>query len=198
MSEQELLAAINIPALPTLEGYLAPDTYLYPRDTSDLVFFRQAAKKMQTDIRTAWEQRAEDLAISSPAEMVNLASIIEKETAHPSDRNSVAAVFHNRLKIDMPLQTDPTVIYGMGETYRGNIRKVDLQTDTPWNTYTRRGLPATPIAMPGRAALLAAVQPAPTDALYFVSLNDGSGKSHFSNNLNAHNQAVQRYILKRP
>jgi UPF0755 protein len=146
---------------------------------------------MDRRLEAAWSQRASDTPLKSADEALSLASIGEKETGSASDRTLIAGVFANRLRIGMLLQTDPTVIYGLGEKFDGNLRKRDLQTDTPWNTYTRAGLPPTPIAMPGKAALLAAVQPAPTKALYFVAKGDGT--SHFSASLGEHNRAVNRY-----
>jgi len=149
---------------------------------------------MDKRLAEAWAQRLPQAVAKTPDEALILASIIEKETGRASDRALVASVFNNRLRVGMPLQTDPTVIYGMGTAFDGNLRKKDLQTDTPWNTYTRPGLPPTPIAMPGRASLLAAVQPAPGSALYFVARGDGS--SQFSDTLDAHNRAVNKYQRK--
>ena len=146
---------------------------------------------MERRLEAAWSQRASDTPLKSADEALVLASIVEKETGRASDRALIAGVFANRLRIGMLLQTDPTVIYGLGDKFDGNLRKRDLQTDTPWNTYTRSGLPPTPIAMPGKAALLAAVQPEPTKALYFVAKGDGT--SHFSASLGEHNRAVNRY-----
>jgi UPF0755 protein len=134
--------------------------------------------------------------LKSPDELLTMASIVEKETGRPSDRALISSVFNNRLRIGMRLQTDPSVIYGLGDSFDGNLRKIDLQTDTPWNTYTRGGLPPTPIAMPGKAALLAAAQPARSDALYFVARGDGS--SQFSATLEAHNRAVNQYQRGQP
>jgi UPF0755 protein len=142
-------------------------------------------------LEAAWAQRAADTPLKSADEALILASIVEKETGRASDRAQIAGVFTNRLRVGMLLQTDPTVIYGLGEKFDGNLRRRDLQTDTPWNTYTRAGLPPTPIAMPGKASLLAAVQPEPTRALYFVAKGDGT--SHFSASLDEHNRAVNRY-----
>jgi UPF0755 protein len=150
---------------------------------------------MDRHLAEAWAQRTPDSPLQQPEQALVLASIVEKETGSPQDRALIAGVFTNRLRVGMPLQTDPTVIYGLGESFDGNLRKKDLQTDTPWNTYTRNGLPPTPIAMPGRAALLAAVAPARTDALYFVARGDGS--SEFSRTLDAHNRAVDKYQRKR-
>jgi len=152
---------------------------------------RRAMQAMDKKLDAAWSQRQADTPLKSADEALILASIIEKETGRASDRPLVAGVFTNRMRIGMPLQTDPTVIYGMGDAFDGNLRKRDLQTDTPWNTYTRGGLPPTPIAMPGKAALLAAVQPGQTRALYFVAKGDGT--SHFSPSLEEHNRAVNQY-----
>ncbi|KQT10775.1 endolytic transglycosylase MltG [Ramlibacter sp. Leaf400] len=173
------------------EGRFFPDTYTYAKGSTDTAVLRRAMRAMDRRLEAAWAQRSPQAAVKSPDEALILASIVEKETGRGADRPLISAVFNNRLRIGMALQTDPTVIYGMGEAFKGNLRKVDLQTDTPWNTYTRPGLPPTPIAMPGRAALLAAVQPAPAKALYFVARGDGS--SHFSESLDEHNRAVNRY-----
>ena len=178
------------------EGRFFPDTYAYAKGSSDLALLKRAAKAMDKKLDAAWAQRAPGNALQTPEQALTLASIIEKETGRPSDRPMIGSVFHNRLRQGMLLQTDPTVIYGMGTSYTGRLRKVDLQTDTPWNTYTRPGLPPTPIAMPGKASLLAAVQPANSKATYFVSRGDGS--SEFSENLEAHNRAVNKYIRSRP
>ncbi len=174
------------------EGRFFPDTYTYAKGSSDLAVLRRAARAMDKRLDAAWSLRSADTPLKSAEQALILASIIEKETGKPSDRAEISGVFTNRLRIGMPLQTDPTVIYGLGEQFDGNLRKRDLQSDTPYNTYTRGGLPPTPIAMPGRAALLAAVQPAPTRALYFVAKGDGS--CHFSSNLDEHNRAVNKYI----
>ena len=176
------------------EGRFFPDTYTYAKGASDLAVLKRATRAMDQRLSTAWARRSPDTPLKTPDEALILASIVEKETGKPADRPQIGGVFSNRLRLDMPLQTDPSVIYGLGPQFAGNLRKRDLQTDTPYNTYTRVGLPPTPIAMPGRAALLAAVQPAPTKALYFVSRNDGSGSSEFSSNLEEHNRAVNKYI----
>jgi UPF0755 protein len=173
------------------EGRFFPDTYTFAKGTSDVAVLKRAMRAMDKRLAAAWAQRSPAAAAKSPDEALILASIVEKETGKPADRPLIAAVFNNRLKAGMPLQTDPTVIYGLGPAFDGNLKKKDLQTDTPWNTYTRPGLPPTPIAMPGKASLLAAVQPAPGNALYFVSRGDGS--SQFSANLNEHNRAVNKY-----
>lgn len=177
----------------TVEGQLFPDTYHFAKGSNDVAVLKRAHLAMTRQLEAAWQARSENLPLKSPKELLILASIVEKETGKAADRPMVAAVFNNRLRIGMKLQTDPSVIYGMGENYKGNIRKVDLETDTPWNTYTRLGLTPTPIAMPGSAALFAAVNPAPSKALYFVAKGDGS--SYFSETLAEHNQAVRRYQL---
>ena len=174
------------------EGRFFPDTYTYAKGASDLAVLKRAARAMDKRMDAAWALRSPDTPLKTPVEALILASIVEKETGKPADRAQIAGVFTNRLRIGMRLQTDPTVIYGLGDKFDGNLRKRDLQADTPYNTYTRAGLPPTPIAMPGRAALLAAVQPAQTKALYFVALGDGS--SAFSASLDEHNRAVNKYI----
>ena len=176
------------------EGRFFPDTYTYAKGSSDLALLKRAAHAMDKRLEAAWSLRSPDTPLQSPEQALTLASIVEKETGKASDRAQIGGVFINRLRLGMPLQTDPSVIYGLGARFDGNLRKRDLQADTPYNTYTRTGLPPTPIAMPGKAALLAAVQPAQTRALYFVSRNDGSGASQFSDNLDAHNRAVNKYI----
>jgi len=174
------------------EGRFFPDTYSYAKGSSDLSVLKRAAKAMDKRLDAAWALRSADTPLKSPNDALVLASIVEKETGKPSDRAQIAGVFTNRLRINMKLQTDPTVIYGLGDVFDGNLRRRDLLTDTPYNTYTRAGLPPTPIAMPGKAALLAAVQPAPTKAFYFVAKGDGT--SHFSATLDEHNRAVNKYI----
>ena len=173
------------------EGRFFPDTYTYARGSSDVAVLRRAMRAMDRRLAQAWEQRTPQAAVKTPEEALILASIIEKETGKPADRPLISAVFNNRLRTGMPLQTDPTVIYGMGTAFDGNLRKKDLSADTPWNTYTRAGLPPTPIAMPGKESLLAAVQPPPSKALYFVARGDGT--SHFSSSLDEHNRAVNKY-----
>ena len=174
------------------EGRFFPDTYTYAKGSSDLAVLKRAARAMDKRLDAAWALRNPDTPLKTPDETLILASIVEKETGKPSDRAQIGGVFTNRLRQGMLLQTDPTVIYGLGDKFDGNLRKRDLLADTPYNTYTRAGLPPTPIAMPGRAALLAAVQPAPTKAIYFVARGDGS--SHFSSSLDEHNRAVNKYI----
>ena len=183
------------PSITSLEGLLYPDTYVFVPGDSDFDIVRRAYTEGQKRLHSAWEQRQADLPLNSPYEALILASIVEKETGHGEDRDKIAGVFVNRLNIKMPLQTDPTVIYGMGDKYQGRIRKVDLQTDTPWNTYTRNGLPPTPIASPGALALAATLNPEKHKYYYFVSKGDGS--SAFAENLRDHNRNVQVYILKR-
>lgn len=173
------------------EGLFFPDTYLFNKGSSDFDVMRRAYKAMQQRLAAVWETRETTLPVRTPYELLVLASIVEKETGTPADRPQVAAVFVNRLRRGMLLQTDPTVIYGLGERFDGNLRKNDLQTDTPWNTYTRPGLPPTPIAMPGLASLQAAAKPPPSDMLYFVARGDGS--SEFSTSLDEHNIAVAKY-----
>ncbi len=173
------------------EGRFFPDTYLFGKGESDLSILRRALHAMDAALQSAWSARAGDLPLATPYEALILASIIEKETGAPRDRELIASVFANRLRIGMWLQTDPTVIYGLGERFDGNLRRRDLVADTPHNTYTREGLPPTPIAMPGAASLRAATQPAKSDFLYFVARGDGS--SEFSRTLEAHNRAVSKY-----
>ncbi|HWP19797.1 MAG TPA: endolytic transglycosylase MltG [Burkholderiaceae bacterium] len=190
MSDGEVMAALGAPGQHP-EGRFFPDTYAYSRGSTDLAVLQRAYRAMDKRLEEVWAQRSPGLPLRSPDEALVLASIVEKETGLESDRAQVAGVFVNRLRIGMPLQTDPTVIYGLGEAFDGNLRKRDLQTDTPYNTYTRPGLPPTPIAMPGKASLLAAVRPQPTKALYFVARGDGS--SVFSESLAEHNRAVDKY-----
>ncbi len=190
MSDEEIMAALGEPGLPP-EGRFYPDTYAYSKGSSDLTVLKRARRAMQTRLAAAWANRNPDTPLRSSTDLLTLASIVEKETGLPADRDKVAAVFINRLKISMPLQTDPTVIYGLGSKFDGNLRKADLLADTPFNTYTRNGLPPTPISMPGKASLLAVIRPAAVRALYFVARGDGS--SEFSDDLVAHNRAVNLY-----
>ncbi len=177
------------------EGLFYPDTYVFVPGSSDFDILRRAYHAQQQLLEAAWDERDPQLPLETPYQALILASIVEKETGHSSDRDRVAGVFINRLRLNMPLQTDPTVIYGMGDAYQGRIRKKDLTTDTPWNTYTRSGLPPTPIASAGRAALWAALHPETHKFLYFVSRGDGT--SEFSSSLLDHNRAVAKYILGR-
>ncbi|QDL56768.1 endolytic transglycosylase MltG [Rhodoferax aquaticus] len=173
------------------EGQFFPDTYAFAKGSTDLAVLQRASRAMDKKLAAVWAQRDKNASSRTPMDALILASIVEKETGRASDRALVSAVFNNRLRIGMRLQTDPTVIFGLGDSFDGNLRRIDLQTDTPWNTYTRNGLPPTPIAIPGKAALLAAVQPAKSNALYFVAKGDGS--SYFSASLDEHNRAVNKY-----
>ncbi|MCP4979614.1 MAG: endolytic transglycosylase MltG [Gammaproteobacteria bacterium] len=177
------------------EGMFFPDTYRFPKGTSDTDFLRRAYQVMQKHLNREWSQRDQDLPLKSSYEALILASIIEKETGAAFERPLIAGVFNERLKRKMRLQTDPTIIYGLGENFDGNIRFRDLKKDTPYNTYLHAGLTPTPIALPGLDALHAALHPADTEALYFVSKGDGT--HHFSKTLQEHNDAVNRYQLKR-
>jgi UPF0755 protein len=190
LSTQAVMQQLGMPDV-AAEGRFFPDTYTYSKGSSDLSVLQRAARAMDTKLALAWAQRSPASPLQTPEQALVLASIVEKETGRGNDRPMIASVFSNRLRLGMRLQTDPTVIYGLGEKFDGNLRKVDLLTDTPWNTYTRAGLPPTPIAMPGKAALLAAVQPASSKALYFVAKGDGS--SIFSATLDEHNRAVNKY-----
>lgn len=190
LSDADLMAAIGAPGVPA-EGRFYPDTYAFSKGASDLAVLKRAYRTMQRQLEAAWAERAANTPLRNANDALTLASIVEKETGAAKDRGLVAGVFNNRLRIGMPLQTDPTVIYGLGERFDGNLRKRDLLADTPYNTYTRAGLPPTPISMPGRASLLAAVKPDATKALYFVARGDGS--SQFSENLTEHNRAVNQY-----
>ncbi|MCU0897272.1 MAG: endolytic transglycosylase MltG [Burkholderiales bacterium] len=190
LPDTELLARIGAtPGHP--EGRFFPDKYLFAKGASDIDVLRQAYAQMERRLAAAWGERDPSVPLASPYEALILASIVEKETGQASDRAMIAGVFANRLRTRMLLQTDPTVIYGLGESFDGNLRRRDLLADGPYNTYTRPGLPPTPIALPGQASLSAAVKPAKTDALYFVARGDGS--SQFSRSLDEHNRAVSRY-----
>lgn len=190
LGDAQVMEAIGAPGVAP-EGRFHPDTYAYSKGSSDVAVLKRAYRAMDRRLQAAWAERAPDTPLRNADEALILASIVEKETGVASDRGKVAAVFTNRLRIGMPLQTDPTVIYGLGESFDGNLRKRDLQTDGPYNTYLRPGLPPTPIAMPGKASLLATVRPEPIKALYFVSRGDGS--SEFSDTLADHNRAVNKY-----
>ncbi len=197
-SDEQLLAEIA-PDAPSKnpEGLFFPESYETDQGSSDLQIYRAAYKMMQAHLDDAWNGRDKNLPYKTPYELLIMASIVEKESAHPDDRKHISAVFRNRLEIGMRLQTDPTVIYGMGDSYKGNIRRSDLQTDTPYNTYTRAGLTPTPIALPSRAALEAAAHPSDAKYLYFVAKLDGTNHSYFSTTLEEHNAAVRKYILKK-
>ena len=198
-TDKEIMALLDIPAVAkavyewnNMEGWLYPDTYNYTPNSTDLELLKRSATRLQKALDKAWNERDENLPLADPYQMLILASIVEKETGIAAERPQVASVFINRLKANMKLQTDPTVIYGMGERYTGNIRKKDLETITPYNTYMIEGLPPTPIAMVSESALQAVAHPAKTDFYYFVA--DGSGGHKFTRNLNEHNKAVQEYL----
>lgn len=190
LSAQALMGQLGRPNLHP-EGRFFPDTYSYAKGSSDIAVLQRAMRAMDQQLEAAWSLRNPQVPLKTPEDALVLASIIEKETGKPSDQGLISAVFNNRLLIGMRLQTDPTVIYGLGESFDGNLRRADLLADTPYNTYTREGLPPSPISMPGKTALLAAVQPAASKALYFVARGDGS--SEFSESLDAHNRAVNKY-----
>ena len=198
-TDKEIMVLLDIPAVSkavyewnNMEGWLYPDTYNYTPNSTDLELLKRSATRLQKALDKAWSERDENLPLADPYQMLILASIVEKETGIAAERPQVASVFINRLKANMKLQTDPTVIYGMGESYTGNIRKKDLETMTPYNTYMIEGLPPTPIAMVSESALQAVAHPAKTDFYYFVA--DGSGGHKFTRNLNEHNKAVQEYL----
>ena len=198
-SDKEIMALLDIPAVAkavyewnNIDGWLYPDTYNYTPNSTDLELLKRSTTRLQKALDKAWSERDESLPLADPYQMLILASIVEKETGIAAERPQVASVFINRLKANMKLQTDPTVIYGMGERYTGNIRKKDLETITPYNTYMIDGLPPTPIAMVSEGALQAVAHPAKTDFYYFVA--DGSGGHKFTRNLNEHNKAVQEYL----
>ena len=198
-SDKEIMALLDIPAVAkavyewnNMDGWLYPDTYNYTPNSTDLELLKRSTIRLQKALDKAWNERDENLPLADPYQMLILASIVEKETGIAEERPQVASVFINRLRANMKLQTDPTVIYGMGESYTGNIRKKDLETITPYNTYMIEGLPPTPIAMVSESALQAVAHPAKTDFYYFVA--DGSGGHKFTRNLNEHNKAVQEYL----
>ena len=192
MNSAQIMRAVGSPGL-NPEGQFAPQTYLYQKGDSDLDVLKQAHAGLKQTVESAWESRSDDVEVKSPYELLILASIIEKETGAAQERPTISGVFNNRLRIGMKLQTDPTVIYGMGDKYKGNIRRKDLTTDTVYNTYTRFGLPPTPIAMAGAASIEAAANPETTKSLYFVGKGDGT--HYFSKNLKEHNNAVIKYQL---
>ena len=198
-SDKEIMALLDIPAVAkavyewnNMDGWLYPDTYNYTPNSTDLELLKRSTTRLQKALDKAWNERDENLPLTDPYQMLILASVVEKETGIAAERPQVASVFINRLKANMKLQTDPTVIYGMGERYTGNIRKKDLETMTPYNTYMIEGLPPTPIAMVSESALQAVAHPEKTDFYYFVA--DGSGGHKFTRNLNEHNKAVQEYL----
>lgn len=193
LSDQQIMAQLGKPDEHP-EGRFLPDTYHFPKGATDLAFLQRAYQAMEKKLEQAWLTRSEDTPLRTPYEALILASIIEKETGAARERAEIAGVFTRRLKIGMPLQTDPTIIYGMGAAFDGNLRRGDLERDNPYNTYTRTGLPPTPIAQPGLEAIRAALHPAPGDALYFVARGDGTHE--FSATLEQHNIAVAKYQLK--
>jgi len=194
MSSKELLQTIGL-TYPGDEGLFYPDTYIFDPDDSDTSIYRRASQAMQKQLMAAWEQKDAASPLKTPYDLLTLASIVEKETGRSSDRSLISAVFLNRLNLNMPLQTDPTVIYGIGPKFDGNLRKADLRKDSPYNTYMHKGLPPTPIAMPSKESLLAVVHPAKSDALYFVARGDGT--SHFSKTYKEHESAVDQFQRKR-
>ena len=194
MSSKELLQALNL-SYSGDEGLFYPDTYVFDPDDSDISIYKRASQSMQKQLTLAWEQKEAATPLKTPYELLILASIVEKETGRSSDRSLVAAVFINRLNLNMLLQTDPTVIYGIGPQFDGNLRKTDLRKDSPYNTYMHKGLPPTPIAMPSKESLQAVIHPAKSDAIYFVARGDGS--SHFSKTLKEHENAVDQFQRKR-
>lgn len=195
LSDAQLMAALGHKD-ERPEGRFFPDTYRFAAGTSERRIYELAYARMAQELNAAWTARAENLPLTTPAEALTLASIVEKETGSDDERSKVAAVFVNRLRLGMRLQSDPTVIYGLGERYDGSVHKVDLLTDTPYNTYTRTGLPPTPIALPGAAALHAVLHPDASDVLYFVATGLGDGHHQFSSTLEQHNQAVNRYLQR--
>ncbi len=196
LSDDALMARLGLGGLKP-EGQFFPDTYRVARGTTDLELWTLAHSHLQSELTRIWQSRQPNLPLANPYEALILASLIEKETAQVDERPRIAAVFINRLRKGMRLQTDPTVIYGLGQAYQGTLHRVDLTTDTAYNTYTRMGLPPTPIALPGAAALQAAVQPADSAALYFVASGQGDGRHVFSGSLLEHNKAVQHYLHAR-
>ncbi len=193
LSHKQIMSKIGYPDIHP-EGRFYPDTYHFPKGLTDVQFLQRAYTAMQAKLATEWQQRAVGLPYKTPVEALTMASIVEKETGQSHERQAIAGVFVRRLEKRMRLQTDPTVIYGLGPTFDGNIRRRDLQADTPYNTYRHYGLPPTPIAMPGGEAIHAAMHPTEGNALYFVSRGDGS--HYFSASLEEHNQAVIKYQLK--
>ena len=196
LSDEEIMEKIGSKSLHP-EGQFLPDTYSFSRQTTDLQYLQQAHQALQNTLATAWKNRDENLPIKTPYEALTLASIVEKETGAAHERPLIAGVFMTRLRKNMKLQTDPTVIYGMGSRYQGNIKRKHLREDTPYNTYVHKGLTPTPISMPGAAAIEAVMHPKEEGYLYFVAKADGSGEHYFSKTLKEHNQAVRKYQLKK-
>jgi UPF0755 protein len=195
LSDAQLMVELGQPGLHP-EGQFFPDSYRYAEGTPDSRIYQLAYNRMRQELARAWEQREPGLQLQTPEELLIFASIVEKETARQDERGKVAAVFANRLRLGMRLQSDPTVIYGIGPSYDGDIRSRDLVTDTPYNSYTRTGLPPTPIAMPGAESLWAGTHPEHIDALFFVATGNGDGSHHFSATLAEHNAAVQRFLQR--
>ena len=192
-SPEEVMRRLGLPGRHP-EGMFFPDTYRFPRGTTDRELLQQAQARLEEELASAWKKRKPGLPLHTPYEALILASLVEKETGEPEERELISGVFVNRLRIGMRLQTDPSVIYGIGPSFDGNLRRRDLQADTAYNSYTRTGLPPTPIALVGRAALEAAVRPATTKALYFVATGKGDGRHYFANSLVAHNANVARHL----
>lgn len=190
---ETVAAALKLKQGESLEGWLWPDTWLYTANTSDVALLKRAHQRMRAEVAAIWQNRMPDLPYKTPNDLVTMASIVEKETAVSDERTKVASVFINRLRIGMRLQTDPTVIYGMGNSYNGSLTRKDLETPTPYNTYTIHGLPPGPIALPGKASLEAAAHPVKSNYLYFVA--DGKGGHTFTTNLASHNRAVQAWRM---
>lgn len=190
----KLISVLELPEQ-HIEGWFLPETYNFPAGTTDIQFLKRAYQNMQAELNKAWAERAEDLPYENPYQALIMASIIEKETGIPEERDEIAGVFVRRLEKGMRLQTDPTVIYGLGDSYDGNIRRNDLRTDTPYNTYTRHGLPPSPICLPSKEAIHAALHPKQGDYLYFVATGE-DGRHKFSTNYRDHQQAVRKYQLK--
>jgi UPF0755 protein len=195
MQDDAVMRALGEEGKPP-EGLFFPDTYLFGKGTRDIDLLRQSRDRMRKELAAAWATRHENLPLKDDYEALILASIIERETGHPDERARIAGVFIERLRLGMRLQTDPTVIYGLGEKFDGNLRRADLERDGPYNTYTRAGLPPTPIALPGAAALRAAVQPDERGELYFVATGEGDGRHAFSRTLREHEAAVRRYLVR--
>ena len=191
-SDERIMQELGHPGLHP-EGQFYPDTYEYRRGDADLSIYKKSFLLMRDQLDQAWQQRSDDIQINDRYEALILASIIEKESQVAEEQPLISAVFHNRLRLRMRLQADPTVIYGMGDEYSGRIRRKHLKTDTPYNTYTRFGLTPTPISLPGQGAIMAALRPVQSDSLYFVA--SGGGRHHFSDTLEEHNAAVRKYIL---
>ena len=194
LTDDQIMAMLGAPGM-SPEGRFFPDTYSFAKGSTESAVLKRAFRAMQRRLDAAWKERDADSPLTQPDQMLTLASIVEKETGQAADRGLIAGVFINRLRVGMPLQTDPTVIYGLGDKYDGNLHRRDLETDTPYNTYTRTGLPPTPISMPGRDSLRVAARPQPTKALYFVSRGDGT--SQFSETLADHNRAVDKFQRRR-